>query len=118
VTKSEIEARAASVCAYRTVQKGLTNAMRHGDGSPVDLEVTSDRSTLRVRVHTRGGSGREPAPGTGTGLIGLRERVLLSGGRLTAGPDATGYLLDVALPLTADTNVTDDPQSPPVGPPS
>lgn len=106
------------LCAYRTVQEGLTNAMRHADGSPVDLEVTSDRSTLRVRVHTSGGSGRKAAPGTGTGLIGLRERVLLSGGRLTAGPDATGYLLDVALPLTVDPNATDDPQSPPEGAPS
>ena len=106
------------LCAYRTVQEGLTNAMRHADGSPVDLEVISDPSTLRVRVHTRGGAGRKPAPGTGTGLIGLRERVLLSGGRLTAGPDATGYLLEVALPLTADPNATDDPASPPDGAPS
>jgi signal transduction histidine kinase len=106
------------LCAYRTVQEGLTNAMRHADGSPVDLEVTSDRSALRVRVHTTGGSGRTPANGTGTGLIGLRERVLLSGGRLTAGPDATGYLLDVSLPLAADPDATDDPQSPPVGAPS
>ncbi|KRF24809.1 sensor histidine kinase [Phycicoccus sp. Soil803] len=105
------------LCAYRTVQEGLTNAMRHADGSPVDLEVTSDSSTLRVRVHTKGGPGAQPELGTGTGLIGLRERVLLCGGHLTAGPDGTGYLLDVALPLTTDPNATDDLQAPPVGAP-
>lgn len=106
------------LCAYRTVQEGLTNAMRHADGSPVDLEVTSDPSTLRVRVHTRGGFGTQQALGAGTGLIGLRERVLLCGGRLTAGPDATGYLVDVALPLTVAPNATEEPRSRHEGSPS
>ena len=106
------------LCAYRTVQEGLINAMRHGDGSPIDLEVTSDPRTLRVRVRNSGRTGGTEALGTGTGLIGLRERVLLCGGRLTVGPDASGYLLEVVLPLSADSLPVDDPRSPPVGAPS
>ncbi|GAA4398960.1 sensor histidine kinase [Fodinibacter luteus] len=107
-----------ALCAYRTVQEGLTNAMRHSDGSPIDVEVSSDSRTLRVRVRSRGGAATTEALGTGTGLIGLRERVLLCGGRLSAGPDACGYLLDVTLPLSAGSHVTDDPRTPPIGAPS
>ncbi len=106
------------LCAYRTVQEGLINAMRHADGSPIDLEVSSGPRTLRVRVHSSGRTQTAEELGTGTGLIGLRERVLLCGGRLTAGPDASGYLLDVTLPLSADSLPADDLRSPPLGAPS
>ncbi|MGA8044766.1 MAG: histidine kinase [Dermatophilaceae bacterium] len=104
-----------SLCAYRTVQEGLTNAMRHSNGSPIDLAVTSDQGILRVQVRSSGGTGLAEALGSGTGLIGLRERVMLCGGRLTAGPDASGYLLEVTLPLGSDSLTTDDPRSPPLG---
>ena len=106
------------LCAYRTVQEGLTNAIRHADGSPIDVEVTSDPQTLHVRVRSSsGGSGTADALGAGTGLIGLRERVLLCGGHMTAGPDASGYLLDVALPLTAGSLPERGQRSPVTGQP-
>ncbi|MFW5472446.1 sensor histidine kinase [Knoellia sp. CPCC 206450] len=106
-----------ALCAYRTVQEGLTNALRHADGSPVELEVSRDPLALRVRVRSHGLSSSPQTSGTGTGLIGLRERVLLCGGRLSAGPEAGGYLLDVELPLSADARAADDSRPEPLGMP-
>jgi signal transduction histidine kinase len=89
-----------ALCAYRTVQEGLTNAMRYAAGSSVDLEVAADERTLRVRVHDHGGTTAAREASTGIGLAGLRERVALCGGRLTAGPDQNGYRLEALLPIT------------------
>ncbi len=89
-----------ALCAYRSVQEGLTNAMRYAHGSRVDVDVSSDRGSLRVRIHDSGGNATADQLGTGTGLVGLRERVLLCGGRMRAGPDGTGYTLEVTLPLS------------------
>lgn len=91
-----------ALCAYRTVQEGLTNALRYANGSRVDVDVAGDGRTLLVRVHDRGGTAADTVFGTGTGLVGLRERVLLSGGRLSAGPDGSGYLLEVSLPMSEE----------------
>ncbi len=89
-----------ALCAYRAVQEGLTNALRYADDSRVDVTVTGDRHSLTVSVRDDGGHpGPEPV-GAGTGLIGLRERVLLCGGHMVCGPMGPGYLLQVTLPLT------------------
>jgi len=88
-----------ALCAYRTVQEGLTNALRHAPGARIDVEVVGDERTLQVSVRDHGGTSDASGLGTGTGLAGLRERVLLCGGRMTAEPDRTGYLLRVTLPL-------------------
>lgn len=77
---------------YRIVQEGLTNARKHAPGAQVWVTVeASGAKGLRVEVRNRlavGGTATE-IPGTGTGLIGLRERVDLVGGRLehTRTPD-------------------------------
>jgi signal transduction histidine kinase len=90
-----------ALCAYRTVQEGLTNAMRYANGSRIEVDVTSnDPGALRVRIHDDGGNATAEQLGTGTGLVGLRERVLLCGGRFSAGRDRTGYTLDVTLPMS------------------
>ena len=90
-----------ALCAYRTVQEGLTNAMRYADGSSVDVSVTGDGHKLTVQIQDRGGAGPATQPiGTGTGLIGLRERVLLCGGHMVSGLSGPGYLLEVTLPMT------------------
>jgi signal transduction histidine kinase len=89
-----------ALCAYRTVQEGLTNAMRYAEGSRVDVDIAADRRTLVVRVVDAGGHEAAGQVGTGTGLVGLRERVLLCGGRMVSGPDASGYRLEVRLPLS------------------
>ncbi|MGW0434312.1 sensor histidine kinase [Micromonospora sp. NPDC003197] len=77
---------------YRIVQEGLTNARKHAPGAQVRVTVeASGAKGLLVEVRNRlpvGGTVTE-IPGTGTGLIGLRERVDLVGGRLehTRTPD-------------------------------
>jgi signal transduction histidine kinase len=99
-----------ALCAYRSVQEGLTNAMRYAEGSSVEVTVTGDRRTLLVRVqdHRDAAASGNPSGhlGTGTGLVGLRERVLLCGGQMAAGPTETGYLLAVTLPMADETLVT------------
>jgi signal transduction histidine kinase len=89
-----------ALCVYRVVQEGLTNAMRHANGSRIDVDVTGAHRGLRVRVRDLGGTPASSELGTGTGLVGLRQRVLLCEGRMTAGPDGSGFLLDVELPLS------------------
>ena len=92
------------LAAYRLVQEALTNARRHAPGSPVDVRVVGDDAAVLVEVMNRPAGPvplpREPAERTGFGLVGMRERVRLLGGRLDAGPvDGGGYALTARLPL-------------------
>ena len=84
------------LAVYRTCQEGLTNARRHAPGAPVDVRVLVEDG-LRVRV-VNGPGGRGSGPGTGTGLIGLTERIELLGGTLQAGAVADGFELDAWIP--------------------
>jgi len=92
-----------ALCAFRVVQEGLTNALRHAPDSSVRALVEQDGDDLVVVVHNDGGSMSSVGQdlGSGTGLVGLRERVALCGGRMTAGPLADGYQLEVRLPAGA-----------------
>jgi signal transduction histidine kinase len=88
-----------ALCAYRTVQEGLTNALRYAPEGRIEVDVVGEDGNLLVRVHDHGGTTTADGLGSGSGLVGLHERVLLCGGRMTAGSDQTGYLLSVTLPL-------------------
>jgi signal transduction histidine kinase len=72
--------------AYRVVQEGLTNARRHAAGRPVLVTVDGRRGAqlvIEIRNPLREDPPGSPAtPGTGTGLVGLTERVALAGGQL------------------------------------
>lgn len=71
------------VTVYRVVQEALTNAFRHGDGTAA-LEVCERGGRIRVTVENRvGRTVRGAGPGGGLGLVGMRERVESSRGRLT-----------------------------------
>jgi signal transduction histidine kinase len=87
--------------AYRIVQEALTNARKHAPGAPVRVAVSGGAEQgLVVEVDNPlvAGAG---IPGAGAGLIGLRERVLLAGGRLEHGPTAEGgFRLRAWLPWT------------------
>lgn len=87
---------------YRTVQEGLTNARRHAAGSAVRVTIDVAPGLVRVTVVDDGPGPRQTSPpgGTGTGLVGLRERAELLGGELTAGPteDGPGFRLAASLP--------------------
>jgi signal transduction histidine kinase len=86
------------LAAYRVVQEGLTNALRHGDGR-ARLSVRRNKGTLCVDIRN-GRTGSPPAVGgAGQGLAGMRERVRLFGGELTAGPAREEFVLAVRLPL-------------------
>jgi signal transduction histidine kinase len=91
--------------AYRVLQEGLTNARKHAPGALVEVRVTRDQdSALTVQVIS-GPSVSLPSPrparlpSSGSGLIGLAERVKLSGGSLEHGPTSRGgYALRATLP--------------------
>ena len=86
------------LAAYRVIQEGLTNALRHGDG---DARVLARRggNTLRLEVRNRCAATPSAVPGTGRGLAGMRERVRLFGGELSAGTVEDEFVLAVRLPL-------------------
>ena len=90
--------------AYRIVQEGLTNARKHAPAAAVAVEVVVEGDgALAVGVVSRRAVGAAVGggapPGSGTGLIGLAERVALAGGELRHGPDAAGdFVLRATLP--------------------
>jgi signal transduction histidine kinase len=99
----------ADLAVYRVVQESLTNVRRHGGpgvSAAVTLRYTADGVTVSVTDDGRGAAA-QPASGNGTdsmghGLHGMRERVELYGGTVTAGPRAGGgYQVTATLPLTA-----------------
>jgi signal transduction histidine kinase len=83
--------------AYRILQEALANAARHAPGGPVRIEGRgfSDRLELTVRNKRTSPAG----PGGGHGLMGMRERATLLGGRLTAGPDRFDFVVSATLPF-------------------
>ncbi len=87
---------------YRIIQEALTNAARHGRG-PVTLRVDVAADGLEIELVNA-----LPAPGSGTaepgggrGLVGMRERVLLLGGGMTAEPEGDRWRVRVRLPIGA-----------------
>lgn len=74
------------LAAYRVVQEAVTNALKHGSSGPVTVEL-AHQDDLRIRVTSPlTGDDSPRAPGAGAGLVGMRERVDLLHGQLSAGP--------------------------------
>jgi signal transduction histidine kinase len=85
--------------AYRLVQEGLTNAIKHARASRADVVVRYEDGTVEVSV-TDDGPGGGDGGGGGHGLVGMRERVTVYGGELEAGPRPEGgYSLKARLPV-------------------
>ncbi|WIM98277.1 histidine kinase [Actinoplanes oblitus] len=90
---------AAGLAAYRIAQEALANAARHAPGGPVRILARADGDRLELRVENELTTPPEPGHKAGHGLIGMRERVTLLGGELTAGPDgAGGYRVLARIP--------------------
>ncbi|MBT2451414.1 two-component sensor histidine kinase [Streptomyces sp. ISL-43] len=97
-----------SRAAYRILQEGLTNALRHGAGGPIEVRVAAAPDGLELSVVNRTGAGTGTGTGTspgafptsGHGLPGLAERVRLLHGEIEAGPDGPQHWrLTVRLPI-------------------
>jgi len=86
--------------AYRLVQEGLTNALKHAQASRADVTVRYSDGDVQLEVSDNGrGAGNGDGAG-GHGLVGMRERVSVYGGELDAGPGPTGgYVLRARLPV-------------------
>jgi signal transduction histidine kinase len=86
--------------AYRIVQEGLTNALKHAGPATAEVVVRYGRQDLELEVRDDGPGRAAPANGGGHGLLGMRERVALYGGELAAGPrPGGGFALTARLPL-------------------
>ncbi|KUG57146.1 hypothetical protein AVL62_15270 [Serinicoccus chungangensis] len=104
--------RDVDLAAYRVVQEALTNAMKHaGPGASVDVDLLRTPEVLLVRVTDDGdGAAQDDHDGEGNGLIGMRERVEVLGGSVSAGPRARrGWEVVATLPVA---RATDEPGAP------
>jgi signal transduction histidine kinase len=91
--------RAIDLSAYRIVQEGLTNALKHARASHVDVTFHYRPDELQIEVRDDG-EGRSTSDGLGHGLVGIRERVKIYGGEMNAGtPPEGGFVLGARLPL-------------------
>jgi signal transduction histidine kinase len=80
--------------AYRVVQESLTNVLRHSQAATVRVRLeTGGDGRVLVEVGDDGPARAQACPGTGVGIVGLRERVGSTGGRFEAGPGAGGGFL-------------------------
>ena len=96
--------------AYRIVQEGLTNVLKHSAATHVSVRLRYGASSLVIDVEDDG-IGPAVDEGTGHGLIGIRERVQLFGGRATTGRGrAGGWHLHADLPH-APTPLLDEPRA-------
>jgi signal transduction histidine kinase len=94
--------RAIDLSAYRIVQEGLTNALEHARASHADVTIRYAPDELQIEVHDNG-KGGSASDGLGHGLVGIRERVKIYGGEMTAGvPTGGGFVLRARLPLGGD----------------
>ncbi|MGN6867788.1 MAG: sensor histidine kinase [Solirubrobacteraceae bacterium] len=93
------------LCAYRIVQEALTNTLKHAEASRAEVSVRYVEDALELQVvddgHGASPAGNGDRDGGGHGLIGMRERVALFGGELTARSrgDEHGYEVRARLPL-------------------
>ncbi|MFJ4271998.1 sensor histidine kinase [Streptomyces coelicoflavus] len=93
--------------AYRIVQEALSNSLRHAPGATARVEVSYVLGGLGLRVVNTAVPPNtlvKPSPGAGHGITGMRERVSMLNGEMTAGPtDDGGYEVAVFLPVTVQT---------------
>ncbi len=87
--------------AYRIVQEGLTNALKHAGHAQAKVQVRYAPDSVELSIEDNGPGGGPT--GGGHGLAGMRERVAIYGGTMNAGPEPEGgFRIHVVLP-TAST---------------
>jgi signal transduction histidine kinase len=94
--------RALDLSAYRIVQEGLTNALKHAHAGRADVTIGYGPEEVRIEVRDDG-RGSTRSDGLGHGLVGIRERVKIYGGEMTAGTAPQGgFVLSTRLPFGGD----------------
>ncbi|QYH35952.1 sensor histidine kinase [Salinibacterium sp. M195] len=90
------------IALYRITQEAMTNALRHGDpAAPALLSIEWSGETVTVTMKNRIAKQDSLAEQrTGHGLIGMRERALLTAAQLDVGPEGENFLVRLALPTT------------------
>jgi len=87
---------------YRIVQEALTNAARHAEPESVAVRLSQRNGEVHVSI-TDDGEGFDPsAPTQGFGLVGMRERVSLVGGRFELASSPAGTIVAISLPASGD----------------
>ena len=95
--------RSLDLSAYRIVQEGLTNALKHAGAHRADVTVDYGPGELLLEVRDDGHGGSARNDGRGHGLIGIGERVKTYGGEMSAFAAATGgFVLRASLPLESE----------------
>lgn len=85
---------------YRLIQEALTNTAKHAGPADVQVRLGFSSSALTVEVFDTGRGPADPAPATGHGLVGMRERVALYGGELRTGPrPGGGFRVYATIPM-------------------
>ncbi len=99
--RPETVSAGASAVAYRVVQEGVTNALKHSPGAPILIAVDCAKDLTVDVVNSGGEVNAEPlaSTGGGHGLTGIRERVVAVGGSFAAGPGPAGaWRVSVRIP--------------------
>ncbi|MFJ4988060.1 sensor histidine kinase [Streptomyces sp. NPDC088732] len=90
--------------AYRIIQEGLSNTLRHAPGAAARVEISYVLGGIGLRVLNGPPRGLlKPSPGAGHGITGMRERVTMLGGEMTDGTtDDGGYEIAVFIPVPGE----------------
>jgi signal transduction histidine kinase len=93
------------LAAYRVIQEAITNAIKHAGSAETEVLVRYGAADVELEVSDRGAAaaGATALAGAGHGLIGMRERVRVFGGELSAGHrDGGGFAVCARIPLHAE----------------
>jgi signal transduction histidine kinase len=90
------------LAAFRVVQEGLTNVLKHAPAAKTTVRIEYCDRELLIEVADDGAGGPGQGPGSGRGLVGLRERIAIYGGSLDVGPrPGGGWRVRAMIPLEA-----------------
>ena len=96
--------RGLDLSAYRIVQEGLTNALKHAHASDADVIVRYFPDEVEIEVRDNG-NGLVTSDGLGHGLVGIRERVKIYGGEMSARAEPEGgFVLSTRLPVVEESS--------------
>jgi len=86
---------------YRIAQEAITNVAKHADASLVVLRLAMRKDEIALNVEDDGHVPDDAVAGSGMGLLGMRERVAMRGGRLSIRSSASGTTLHAVIPIVA-----------------